>query len=191
MSIFLGGQKTTPGSFLSTMTLILHRRFSRFFVLYWYKTERRAVPLRSPPKPAEQTASMAPTQQPEGWGVWGEPCRTRRHPGTSSPRSDRPGSPPGSECTGTRRRRSPAASPEFPSPRDTGASEGTQPDVIGGQKHRRPSTCFLCGSICKVTLKSKLNSNNLGCLACHRGVHFFKSHTGVHLYLFLNVRVSN
>lgn len=76
-------------------------------------------PLRSPPTLAGQTASRTPSGRPEGWAGWGQQCPARPNPGRYCRRSDRTGSPPGSVCTGSRRRRLPAANPESPSPTGT------------------------------------------------------------------------
>lgn len=88
------------------------------------------LPPRSPPTLAVQTASKTRTEQPEGWGGWGQPCPARPNPGRWCPRSDRPGNLPGSVCTGSRRRRRPAASPESQSP------TGTEGSGMRGQRER-------------------------------------------------------
>lgn len=90
------------------------------------------VPLRSLPELAVQTASTTPIWQREGWAGWGQPCPAHPNPGKTSPRSDRPGNRPGSACTGSRRRKPRAASPESQSP---SCSEGP-----GARGHREEAS---------------------------------------------------
>lgn len=80
---------------------------------------------------------MSPAERLERWVSSGRLCRARPDPGRGSRRSDPTGIHPESVCTGSRRRKHPAASLGFPNPTSTEGSETRKRRQMnnGNQKH--------------------------------------------------------